>query len=55
MARRLEELDEWREAVARAARAALGGGLDDEQIAAVGDALGRLEAALRARTAMVAD
>ncbi len=55
MARRLEELDGWREAVARAARAALGGGLDDEQTAAVGDALGRLEAALRARTAMVAD
>jgi hypothetical protein len=55
MARRLEELDGWREVVARAARAALGGGLDDEQTAAVGDALGRLEAALRARTAMVAD
>ena len=55
MARRLEELDGWREAVARAARAALGGGLDDGQTVVVGDALGRLEAALRARTAMVAE
>jgi hypothetical protein len=55
MARRLEELDGWREAVARAARAALGGGLDEEQTAVVGDALGRLEAALRARMAMVAE
>jgi len=55
MAKRLEELDDWREAVARAARAALGGGLDDEQTAVVGEALGRLEAALRARMAMVAE
>ena len=55
MARRLEELDGWREAVARAARAALGGGLNEEQTAVVGDALGRLEAALRARMAMVAE
>ena len=35
--------------------AALAGGLDDAQIAAVGHALGRLEAALRARTAAGSD
>jgi hypothetical protein len=49
MAERLEELDGWREAVAAAARAALAGGLDPAQAADVGSALGRLEAALRAR------
>ena len=48
---RLEELDGWREAVARAARAALQGGLDPAHAADVSTALGRLEAALRARTA----
>jgi hypothetical protein len=49
MAERLEELDDWREAVAAAARAALAGGLDPAQAADVGSALARLEAALRAR------
>ena len=49
MARRLEELDGWREAVTRAARAALEGGLDAAQTADVATALGRLEAALRER------
>lgn len=49
MARRLDELDGWREAVARAARAALEGGLDPAQSADVSAALGRLEAALRER------
>ncbi len=51
IAERLEELDGWREAVARAARAALQGGLDPAHAADVSSALGRLEAALRARTA----
>jgi hypothetical protein len=46
---RLEELDGRRESVARAARAALQGGLDADQAAAVRETLGRLEAALRAR------
>ena len=49
MADRLEELDGWREAVAAAAQAALAGGLDPAQTADVSSALGRLEAALRAR------
>jgi hypothetical protein len=49
MAKRLEELDGWREAVARAARAALEGGLDPAHTADVSSALGRLEAALRER------
>jgi len=49
MATRLEELDGWREAVARAARAALQGGLDAAHAADVSTALGRLEAALRER------
>ena len=49
MADRLEELDGRREAVAAAARAALAGGLDAAQAADVSSALGRLEAALRAR------
>jgi hypothetical protein len=49
MADRLDELDSRREAVARAARAALQGGLDAAQTADVGSALGRLEAALRQR------
>jgi hypothetical protein len=50
MAERLDELDGWREAVARAARAALEGGLDPAVVSDVALALGRLEAALRART-----
>ena len=49
MARRLEELDERRGAVADAARAALAGGVDDGRMADVESALERLEAALRAR------
>jgi hypothetical protein len=51
IAERLEELDGWREAVALAARAALEGGLDPGHAADVSTALGRLEAALRARAA----
>jgi hypothetical protein len=49
MAERLEELDGWREAVTASAQAALAGGLDPAQLADVSSALGRLEAALRAR------
>ena len=49
MARRLEELDDRRAAVADAARAALAGGVDDKRMADVRSALERLEAALRAR------
>jgi hypothetical protein len=49
MARRLEELDGWRDAVARAARSALQGGLEPAQSEDVVTALGRLEAALRER------
>lgn len=49
MARRLQELDELREPVARAARTALQGGLDAAQTDALEVALGRLEAALRER------
>ncbi len=48
---RLDELAGLRSAVAAAAQAALAGGLDDDTVAAVDAALGRLEAALRARTA----
>jgi hypothetical protein len=46
---RLDELDGLREPVAAAASAALAGGLEPETVAAVEQALGRLEAALRAR------
>jgi hypothetical protein len=49
LARRLDELSGHREPVAAAARAALEGGLDADAVAAVDAALGRLEAALRAR------
>jgi hypothetical protein len=49
MARRLEELDERRAAVAEAARAALRGGVDPDRMADVTATLERLEAALRAR------
>jgi hypothetical protein len=51
MAARLAELGERREAVAAAANAAIQGGLEPETVAAVESALGRLEAALRARAA----
>ena len=50
VAARVTELRELRTAVGDAANAALDGGLDDERIAAVEHALGRLEAALRSRT-----
>jgi hypothetical protein len=49
IARRLDELAGHREAVEAAAASALQGGLQPEQTAAVEAALGRLEAALRAR------
>jgi hypothetical protein len=49
MAERLEELDDLRGAVARAAEAALQGGLEVEVVSSMELALGRLEAALRAR------
>jgi hypothetical protein len=53
MADRLEELAQWRPAVRDAAQAALQGGLGVEAVAAVEGALGRLEAALRARLVVV--
>ena len=49
MAQRLEALDDRREAVAEAARAALRGGVDPARMADVTSTLERLEAALRAR------
>jgi hypothetical protein len=49
--RRVEELRARRDAVHALAAAALQGGLDDGQIELVQTALGRIEAALRARTA----
>jgi hypothetical protein len=52
IAERLDELRELRPAVQAAARAALQGGVDDDEDAAVRQALERLEAALRARTAL---
>lgn len=51
LGRRVEELAAGRPAVEQLARAALGRGLDPEEVAAVARALGRLEAALRARSA----
>jgi hypothetical protein len=51
MADRLAELVAQRDTVARAANAALRGGLDEATAAGVEHALGRVEAALRARTA----
>jgi hypothetical protein len=48
---RLEELAGLRESVSVVARAALEGGLEPEELAVVEHALGRVEAALRARTA----
>jgi len=49
---RLAELHELRDPIGEAAGAALEGGLQDEQVAVVAHALARLEAALRARTAV---
>jgi hypothetical protein len=49
MAERLDELDDRRGAVARAARAALDGALDESHVADVTAGLRRLEAALRER------
>jgi hypothetical protein len=49
---RLDELATHREAVAAAANEALQGGLRDESTAAVSEALGRVEAALRAKAAL---
>jgi hypothetical protein len=49
---RLDELAAHRDAVRAAADAALAGGLDRETLAVVETALGRLEAALRARVAL---
>jgi hypothetical protein len=54
MAARLDELAGHEESVAAAARSALEGGLDTDSLAAVEAALGRLEAALRARSAATA-
>jgi hypothetical protein len=51
MARRLDELAVHREGVASAANAALQGGLEPAQVELVEAALGRVEAALRARAA----
>jgi hypothetical protein len=51
MVQRLDELRERRAAVGAAANSALQGALDDEETAAVTQALTRLEAALRARSA----
>lgn len=50
VAARIAELREHRAAVGDAANTALEGGLNDARIAAVGHALERVEAALRART-----
>jgi hypothetical protein len=49
---RIDELAALRGDVTAIASAARGGGIDDEQAALVARALGRLEAALRARTAL---
>jgi hypothetical protein len=49
---RLDELAGFRSEVAAAAAAALQGGLEPEVVAVVEHALGRVEAALRARTAL---
>lgn len=51
MGERIDELAGRRAPVAEAANAAIQGGLDPEQVEAVDGALGRLEAALRARAA----
>jgi len=49
---RLDELCALRDGVAAAARSAREGGVDDEDADRVAHALARLEAALRARTAL---
>jgi len=51
MAERIDELSARREPVAATANAAIQGGLEPEQVETVEFALGRLEAALRARAA----
>ena len=51
MPARLDELAGLADEVAGVAEAARAGGLDEASLAVVGRALGRLEAALRARTA----
>jgi len=51
MGERIDELTGLREGVAAAANAAIQGGLEPPQVATVDAALGRLEAALRARAA----
>jgi hypothetical protein len=51
LGKRLDELATHVEPVAAAATAALGGGLGERELAAVAEALARLEAALRARAA----
>jgi hypothetical protein len=53
--RRIAELEALRPAVEAAAAAALEGGVDDERTAEVAHALDRLEAALRARSAVGLD
>jgi hypothetical protein len=55
LATRIEELRALAPGVQAAARAALQGGVDDDEHAAVRHALERLEAALRARTALAFD
>jgi hypothetical protein len=52
VATRLDELEALREGAAAAAGAGRAGGLGDDEAAAVAHALARLEAALRARTAL---
>jgi hypothetical protein len=52
LAGRIDELRVLRPGVQDAARSALQGGVDDDEDAAVRHALERLEAALRARTAL---
>jgi hypothetical protein len=52
LAARIDELRVLRPSVHAAARSALEGGVDDDEDAAVHHALARLEAALRARTAL---
>ncbi|HEV2059604.1 MAG TPA: hypothetical protein VGR11_09620, partial [Solirubrobacteraceae bacterium] len=51
LAERLAQLREYRAGVGALANAALQGGLQDEQVELVQTVLGRIEAALRARTA----
>jgi len=55
LARRIAELDALRPTVEAVAASALEGGVDDERTAQVAHALGRLEAALRARSAVGLD